>query len=84
MLEHRPGGASHQLHDGLVGLDLGEHITDRDRLALLLFPLHQAALLHSGGEGFHHDVRRHAWFRFKSGVGSRESGYITEVLTPDS
>jgi hypothetical protein len=48
-----------QLHHRLVCLDLGEHVTDRDRIAGLLLPLHQAALLHGGRERLHHDLGGH-------------------------
>jgi hypothetical protein len=60
VLEQRPGRTRDQLHHRLVSLDLGEHITNRDGVAFLLFPLYQPALLHSGGEGFHYHVRGHS------------------------
>jgi hypothetical protein len=52
-------GARHELHDRLVGLDLGDRLAALHGVALVLQPLHEAALLHGGGEGFHHDFRCH-------------------------
>jgi hypothetical protein len=46
VFEHGPASAGNQLHDCLIGLDLGQDIADGDRLALLLFPFDQAALFH--------------------------------------
>jgi hypothetical protein len=59
VLEQRPAGAGHQLHHCLVGLDLSEDIADRNRLALLLFPLDQTPLFHGGREGLHDDLCGH-------------------------
>ncbi len=47
------------LHVGLVGLDLGEHVTHLDRVALRLVPLDDRALLHGGGELGEDDLRDH-------------------------
>ena len=44
------------LHVGLVGLDLGQHVADLDRVAFVLAPLDDGALLHGGGELGEHDL----------------------------
>jgi hypothetical protein len=50
---------SDQLHDGLVGLDLGQHVARSDLLAFLFLPLDEATLFHCGRECLHHDLSRH-------------------------
>jgi hypothetical protein len=39
MLEQRACGAGDELHHGFIGFDLRQHVTDRDSIAFLLFPL---------------------------------------------
>jgi hypothetical protein len=41
-------GARDQLHDRFIGFHLRQHITDGNRLTLLLFPFDQATLFHRG------------------------------------
>jgi hypothetical protein len=65
VLEQRPGRPSHELHDRLVGLHLGKHVSNGNGLAFLLLPLHQAAFLHRGGKGLHYYFRRHERFRLR-------------------
>ena len=47
------------LHRGLVGLDLGDHVAGLHLLAFLLQPLGEIALLHRGRQRGHQDVDRH-------------------------
>ncbi len=47
------------LHGGLVGLDLGDDVAGFDRVALLLVPLGEVALLHRGRERGHQHFDRH-------------------------
>jgi hypothetical protein len=56
VLEQGAAGASHQLHDRFVGLNLRQHVTYRNGLAFLLLPFDQAPFLHGRGEGFHDDL----------------------------
>ena len=46
-------------HGRLVGLDLGDHVAGLDRVALLLQPLGEVALLHGGRQGGHQDIDGH-------------------------
>jgi hypothetical protein len=59
VFEQRSTSPGDKLHDGLVGLHLGEHVADDDGIALLLLPFDQAPLFHGGREGFHYDLRSH-------------------------
>jgi hypothetical protein len=54
-----PGEVLAEVHDRLVGLDLGEHVARLDRVARLLEPLEDLALFHRVGELRHEDVGRH-------------------------
>ena len=47
------------LHGGLVGLDLGDDVAGFDRVALLLVPLGEVALLHRGRQRGHQHFDRH-------------------------
>jgi hypothetical protein len=47
------------LHRGLVGLDLGDHIAGFDRVAFVLEPLGKVALFHRGRQRGHQNVDRH-------------------------
>ena len=47
------------LHGGLVGLDLGDHIAGAHRVALLLEPGRKGAFGHGGREGRHQDLDGH-------------------------
>ena len=67
-------GARDELHHGLVGLDLGEHVARLHGVALVPDPLHEAPLLHGGGEGLHHDFGSHRRWGMGTGLGSRGSG----------
>ena len=49
-------------HGRLVGLDLGDHVTRLDLVALLLEPPGEVALLHGGRQRGHEDVDRHGGF----------------------
>ena len=46
-------------HGRLVGLDLGDHVAGLDRVAFLLEPLGEIALLHRRRQRGHSDVDRH-------------------------
>ena len=63
------------LHRGLVGLDLGDHVAGLHLLAFLLQPLGEIALLHRGRERGHQDVDRHVWLSAQraggAGIGRR-------------
>ena len=59
LLEQRAARAGHQLHHRLVGLDLGQDVAHRHRVALALLPLDQAPLLHRGRERLHDDLGCH-------------------------
>jgi hypothetical protein len=48
-----------QLHDRLVGLDLGEHVAVADLVPLVFQPGQDLALLHRRGERFHEDLGHH-------------------------
>ncbi len=50
------------LHGRLVGLDLGDDVAGLDRVALLLEPLGEVALLHRRRERGHQDFDRHGRF----------------------
>ena len=58
-LAERPLVDRLHLHGGFVGLDLGDHVTGLDRVALPLVPLGDVALLHGGRERRHQDLDRH-------------------------
>src|SRR5262249_5537292 len=47
------------LHGRLVGLDLGDDVAGLDRIALLLHPFGEVALLHRGRQCWHQDLDRH-------------------------
>src|SRR5213592_4145094 len=51
--------ARHQIHHGLVGLDLGQCLARLHRVPVPLVPLHHAPLLHGRGERFHIDIGGH-------------------------
>jgi hypothetical protein len=66
VLEQGATGSGHQLHHGLVGLHLGEHVTHGDDVAFLLLPLDQATLFHGGRERFHDDLGCHLFSRYST------------------
>jgi hypothetical protein len=59
VLEQHAIRSGHQLHDRLVGLDLGQHVALGHLLALFFLPLDQPTLFHGRGERLHHDFRGH-------------------------
>jgi hypothetical protein len=62
-----------EFHRGLVGLDLGEDIAGRDRVALLHQPFRERAFLHRGGQRGHQNFGCHVC-RSPSGVLRRHVG----------
>ena len=59
LLQQHPRTPGHQLHHGLIGFDLGQDITRRDRVAFVLLPLDEAPFFHRRRERLHHDLSRH-------------------------
>jgi hypothetical protein len=59
LFPHNTGAPGDQLHDRLVRLDFGEHVTAGDGISLVLRPLDEPPLLHRRGERLHHDLRGH-------------------------
>jgi hypothetical protein len=55
-LAQHAGAERLHLHVGLVGLDLGEHVADLDRVAFVLAPLDDGALLHRRRQLGQHDL----------------------------
>src|SRR5690606_8406173 len=51
-----------QIHGRLIGLDLRDHIALRDRVAHILQPLRELALLHRVGESRHRHLSHQASF----------------------